>query len=118
MNQNNQIRDFFNSPINIGDYVAECYQHGIRVAKVLKINEKSLTLSCQKKVYTWKTSSKTHTYIASKSSFNIDEAIKHMKEHNDERRYPLYKVYNGVQANLINLTNLNLLSDEIIENWV
>lgn len=114
---NQQICDFFKVPILVGDYVAECYQSGIRIGKVLKVNESSLTLSCQRKTGTWK-NPKT-SYVASGGHTDIDEAIQHIKQdHNAQRYLRIYTWNKGTMHYVINLTALNLLSDEIIENRV
>lgn len=112
--QTNAPLDFFLNPINIGDYVGESYQGGIRIGKVLKITEKTIFLSCRREQSKWH---KT-PYVASNSMTNISSAIVEIKEHNGKRPVARYTWRGDEQMNLINFTSLNLLSDEIIENRV
>jgi hypothetical protein len=112
--QTNDPLDFFLNPINIGDYVGEAYQGGIRIGKVLKITEKTIFLSCRREQSKW---NKT-PYVASHGMENISKAIAEIKEHNGKRPVVRYKWISDAQTNLINFTSLNLLSDEIIENRV
>lgn len=109
-----EVLDFFHHPVKIGDYVAECYQLGIRIGKVLKINEKSLTLSCTRVQNKWHKS----PYIATSRHENLLEAIQEIKGHNGKRSLCRFTWCGATQPNLINLTALNLLSNEIIENRV
>ncbi len=109
-----EVLDFFQHPVKIGDYVAECYQLGIRIGKVLKINEKSLTLSCTRSQSKW---TKTPSISTSRHS-NLLEAIDEIKGHNGKRSLVRFTWIGTTQPNLINLTALNLLSNEIIENRV
>jgi hypothetical protein len=109
-----EVLDFLLNPVKIGDYVAECYQLGIRIGKVLKINEKSLTLSCTRSQSRWSKTPSISTYRHE----NLLEAIKEIKGHNGKRSLCRFTYCGTTQPNLINLTALNLLSNEIIENRV
>jgi hypothetical protein len=109
-----EVLDFLLNPVKIGDYVAECYQAGIRIGKVLKINEKSLTLSCTRSQSKWLKSAS----ITTSRHSNLLEAIEEIKGHNGKRSLVRFTWNGTTQPNLINLTALNLLSNEIIENRV
>lgn len=115
MNQRNLV-DFMSNPILVGDVIAECGQIGIRVGRVLRINEKSLTLTAEYENRTWRGNSSKH--LKTRGHGNLEEGLKDLEKQTASRNLTLshWRGNGDELPYIINLTALNLVPDENLEN--
>jgi len=117
MNQRNLV-DFMNHPITVGDVIAECGQIGIRVGKVLRINEKSLTVTAEYGQSRW--GNRDKKYLKTRGHGSLEEGIKDLKNQTESRNLGLahWRTSGDSVSYIINLTALNLVNheDETSEN--
>lgn len=120
----NQLNDFFETPINIGDIILYPKHSSFCVGKVKSISNKSILVSCNRAVRSnYKTiAGNPSTYVTSDYQFRETSGQEYINNvinsHNGSKRinyYPIGKL-NDVCSIIINLTNLNLIKNEINEN--
>jgi hypothetical protein len=119
MNQRNLV-DFMNHPITVGDVIAECGGIGIRVGKVLRINEKSLTVTAEYAETTSWRNNNTRKYLKTRGHESLEEGIKDLEKQTGSRNLALahWRISGDSIPYIINLTALNLVNheDETSEN--
>jgi hypothetical protein len=107
VNQNFKLRDFFGHPISERDVIMEVIQGRFRAGRVLKINKKSITVTCNRTQYGG---------IVYQSTNTTEQILEQVKDHGAQRNLRTYEWNDGVQRHLINLTALNVVQDEDTEN--
>lgn len=119
VNHKRQIVDFFKNPIDIGDVVLLVQYSVLIPGKILAINQKSLSLSCEhatKQINKWNSKTKsfdpggTMRYVTHSIPWNeragLDYVEKALTTHNSFKY--IYLQSTEEQKHIINLTKLNL----------